>query len=136
MVNLQETHQEPNFDEAALNLHIGRRLRRRRRIMGLTQMGLGSAVHVKFQQVQKYECAANRLSAARLYMLARALQVPVQYFFEGLPGAPLSSQILLSDDEILASSETHELLDAYYRLSPPARRKLIAFIKVFREEPA
>ena len=50
--------------------HLGRRLRRRRRLLGLTQHQLASACGVRFQQIQKYECAANRMSAARLWQLA------------------------------------------------------------------
>lgn len=67
-----------------VNEHIGRRLRFRRRVLGLSQGKLASAVGVTFQQVQKYEQATNRMSAARVYEMARALDVPVAYFFEGL----------------------------------------------------
>ena len=64
--------------------HVGRRLRRRRRLMGFTQQSLAESVGVRFQQIQKYECGANRISAARLFELAEALNVPVQYFYDGL----------------------------------------------------
>lgn len=67
-----------------IDLHIGRRLRRRRRLLGLTQMQVASAVGIRFQQVQKYECGANRVAAARLWQLAQALRTPVEYFYEGL----------------------------------------------------
>jgi transcriptional regulator with XRE-family HTH domain len=63
--------------------HVGRRLRRRRRLVGLTQAELGAAIGVRFQQIQKYECAANKISASRLYELAHKLEVDVGYFFEG-----------------------------------------------------
>ena len=59
---------------AEIDLHLGRRLRRRRRLLGLTQQQLGDRVGVRFQQIQKYECGANRLSAARLWELAEALE--------------------------------------------------------------
>lgn len=66
-----------------IDLHIGRRLRRRRRVLGLTQQQLGERLNIRFQQVQKYECGANRISAARLWYLARALETDVAYFYDG-----------------------------------------------------
>jgi transcriptional regulator with XRE-family HTH domain len=67
-----------------IDRHLGRRLRQRRRTLGLTQQQIADAVGVRFQQIQKYECGANRVSAARLWLLAKALQTPVADFFEGL----------------------------------------------------
>jgi transcriptional regulator with XRE-family HTH domain len=64
---------------------VGRRLRRRRRLMGLTQGELGTLCGVSFQQVQKYECGATRLSVAMLWSLACALEVDIGYFFVDLP---------------------------------------------------
>lgn len=69
---------------ADIDLHLGRRLRRRRRLLGLTQQQLAVQVGVRFQQVQKYECGANRISAARLWELAEALSTPISYFYDGL----------------------------------------------------
>jgi transcriptional regulator with XRE-family HTH domain len=66
-----------------LDLHIGKRLRARRRLLGLTQGDLGRRIGVRFQQIQKYECAANRTSASTLWRLAIALGVTVHYFYEG-----------------------------------------------------
>ena len=68
-----------------IDLHLGRRLRRRRRLLGLTQQQLATQVGIRFQQIQKYECGANRISAARLWQLSEALKVPVGYFYDGLP---------------------------------------------------
>jgi transcriptional regulator with XRE-family HTH domain len=62
---------------------VGRRLRRRRRLLGLTQQQLGDAVGVRFQQIQKYECAGNRMSVAMLWKLACVLKVDLDYFFAG-----------------------------------------------------
>ena len=64
--------------------HIGRRLLHRRRALGLTQDQVAVAIGVRFQQVQKYECAANRIFASRLWRIAEVLDVPVTYFFEGV----------------------------------------------------
>ena len=67
-----------------IDIHLGKRLRRRRRLLGLTQQQLAGACGVRFQQIQKYECAANRMSAARIWQLAEVLGAPVSYFYEGL----------------------------------------------------
>lgn len=68
-----------------VDLLVGRQLRRRRRLLGLTQQQLAEAVGVRFQQIQKYECASNRLSVALLWKLACALDVDVAYFFASAP---------------------------------------------------
>ncbi|MGZ9101033.1 MAG: helix-turn-helix domain-containing protein, partial [Brevundimonas sp.] len=70
-----------------IDLHLGRRLRRRRRLLGLTQQQLATQVGIRFQQIQKYECGANRISAARLWQLSEALESPVSYFYDGLEEA-------------------------------------------------
>lgn len=76
---------EPAPSEEEITTHIGNRIRWRRRHNGITQQALGNMVGLRFQQIQKYECAANRVTASRLFRLAAALNVPIQYFFDGLP---------------------------------------------------
>ncbi len=76
-----------------IDLHFGKRLRRRRRLLGLTQQDVAEIVGVRFQQIQKYECGANRISAARLWQLVQALDVPVTYFYEGLDAAQARPEI-------------------------------------------
>jgi len=63
---------------------LGKRLRQRRRLLGLRQRDLAALCGVRFQQIQKYECAASRISAVMLFKLARALDVEVGYFFAGV----------------------------------------------------
>jgi transcriptional regulator with XRE-family HTH domain len=77
-----------------IDKHLGKRLRQRRRSLGLTQQQIAEAVGVRFQQIQKYECGANRISAARLWLLAKALEAPVGAFFDGLTdeGAPAEGE--------------------------------------------
>jgi transcriptional regulator with XRE-family HTH domain len=70
-----------------INIQLGKRVRARRRLLRLSQKMLANAIGVRFQQIQKYECAANAMSAARLWQLSEALDVPITYFFEGLPRA-------------------------------------------------
>jgi transcriptional regulator with XRE-family HTH domain len=65
-----------------IDRHVGKRIKSRRLIRGLTQEELAAAVYLSFQQVQKYERGANRVSAGRLYELSKALSVPIQYFFD------------------------------------------------------
>lgn len=61
-------------------------------MLGMTQLQLAESVGVRFQQIQKYESGINKLSAARLWMIAHALDVPVTYFFDGLAQAvPLAA---------------------------------------------
>ena len=67
-----------------INVLLGKRVRVRRRLLGLTQQQLAVAIGVRFQQIQKYETGANRMSAARLLALAEALETPVVYFYAGL----------------------------------------------------
>src|ERR1700693_4393991 len=70
----------------AIDRHVASRLLLRRREAGLTQQMVADALGVTFQQFQKYERAINRISAGTLYQLSLTLEVPVQYFFEGLSG--------------------------------------------------
>jgi transcriptional regulator with XRE-family HTH domain len=67
-----------------VDLHVGARIRLRRRMQGVSQEKLADALGLTFQQVQKYERGANRVSASKLYEIAAALRAPVAYFFDGL----------------------------------------------------
>ncbi len=67
-----------------IDRHVGNRMRRRRRELGVTQTALAERLGVSFQQVQKYEHGVNRMSASRLYEVACALRVPIDYFFMDL----------------------------------------------------
>jgi transcriptional regulator with XRE-family HTH domain len=104
--------------------HLGRRLRRRRRLLGLTQHQLADACGVRFQQIQKYECAANRMSAARIWQLAQVLEVPVAYFYEGF-GMLRDGRREDAQREVYARKETRDLIRAYYSLSERPRRRLL-----------
>jgi transcriptional regulator with XRE-family HTH domain len=114
-----------------IDLHLGRRLRRRRRLLGLTQQQLAAVVGVRFQQIQKYECGANRISAARLWRIAEALEVPISYFYDGLGEGERSESKIETEagGEILARKETLDLVRAYYRLGERPRRRLLDLAK-------
>ena len=83
----RKTRGKPN----AVDIHVGTRVRQRRTLLGFSQERLASALDLTFQQVQKYERGANRIGAGRLYQLARALEVPVTYFFEELDDSNYSN---------------------------------------------
>ena len=109
-----------------IDLHLGRRLRRRRRLLGLTQQQLAVQVGIRFQQIQKYECGANRISAARLWQLAEALETPVSYFYDGLAEAIERKE---SAGEMFSRKETLDLIQAYYQLGERPRRRLLDLAK-------
>ncbi|MEM6411690.1 MAG: helix-turn-helix transcriptional regulator [Pseudomonadota bacterium] len=120
------------------DLHVGKRLRRRRRLLGMTQQELAEQVGVRFQQIQKYECGANRMTSSRLYDLSKALNVSVQYFFDGLelnegPGTPANDAERLEGD-VLSQKETLELVRAYYRLSERPRKRLLELAKALESD--
>lgn len=70
--------------------HIGRRVQKRRRELGLSQEKLGERLGVTFQQVQKYEKGTNRIGAGRLHSISEVLETPIEFFFDGLssPSSP------------------------------------------------
>lgn len=68
---------------------VAARLRARRLMLGLTQQEMAERIGVTFQQAHKYETGMNRISAGRLYQIARAMQVDVSFFFEGLDETPI-----------------------------------------------
>jgi transcriptional regulator with XRE-family HTH domain len=119
-----------------IDIHLGRRLRRRRRILGLTQQQLASACGVRFQQIQKYECAANRMSAARLWQLAEVLEVPVSYFYEGLALNAAAAEKEPDLPEPVAGKETKALIRAFYSLSERPRQRLLELAKTLNENEA
>lgn len=124
-----------------IDLHVGKRLRRRRRLLGLTQQELAGQVGVRFQQIQKYECGANRVTSGRLFDLSRALNVKVQYFFDGL-AEKLDAGVTPANDteglegDILSQKETLELVRAYYRLGERPRRRLLELAKALESDAA
>ena len=124
-----------------IDIHVGRRVRQRRTLLGLSQDNLGEAVGLTFQQIQKYERGANRISASRLYAFSHVLDVPVPFFFEDMPpeisdkdgkSVPGLAEAIregISADP-LAKRETLELVRAYYRIKDPnARKRLYDLVK-------
>lgn len=117
-----------------IDIHVGQRLRLRRTLLGLSQETLGEAVGITFQQLQKYERGANRISASRLFNLSQVLGVPVTFFFDDLP----VQDVELVDEEpsetqefeSMARRETLELVRAYYRIPEEmVRRRTFELVK-------
>lgn len=107
--------------------HAGERVRMRRKMLGMTQTGLGDAIGLTFQQVQKYERGANRISASRLCDLSRVLDVSIDYFFEDMPTAVAASSLATKkrgkakkppshEPDPMTKRETLEFVRAYYKI--------------------
>lgn len=113
-----------------VDLHIGQRVRHRRWLLGMTQQQLAQSVGIRFQQIQKYESGANRVSASRLWDLAQALDIPVSFFFEGLTNGAIDMN---GDGNVeagvLQNKETMDLIRAYYGLDEGPRRRLLDLAK-------
>ncbi len=118
-----------------IDIHVGKRLRLRRSIMGVSQEQLADALGITFQQVQKYEKGINRIGSSRLYEISKALEVPVGYFFEEYGAEDnmmygLAEEIEAYDAESSRSRETMALVRAYYQISDPKiRKKALELIK-------
>jgi len=102
-----------------VDVYVGKRLRERRNVMGLSQENLADTVGITFQQVQKYERGANRLSASRLYDFARKLDVPIGFFFEGY------------EDSAAQSGGMHEAA-AGFEYEDTSSREMLELAKAFR----
>ncbi len=92
-----------------MDVFVGRRIRERRWLLGLSQDKLARAIGLKFQQIQKYETGGAKISAGRLFLLAEALDVPVSYFFDGLD--PTAAQVAASAEAESAHGSELEPLE-------------------------
>ncbi|HMT13242.1 MAG TPA: helix-turn-helix transcriptional regulator [Aestuariivirga sp.] len=103
----------------------------RRQIINMSQERLGELLGITFQQVQKYEKGSNRISASRLYYTAKTLGVPVQFFFEDLPGGEDQGGLREGGDQdnfmsSLMTAEGIQLAKAFRDADNTTKRKLIA----------
>mmetsp|Transcript_110539 Transcript_110539/g.155157 ORF Transcript_110539/g.155157 Transcript_110539/m.155157 type:complete len:158 (+) Transcript_110539:219-692(+) len=131
---------DPNYqitNNNPIDVHVGRRVRLRRTLLGMSQEQLGEALNITFQQVQKYERGSNRISSSRLWDIAQILDVPVSFFFDDMSDDTMAhsprrmkSGGRLDDYEEnpadpMARRETLELVRAYYSIKNPSLRKRI-----------
>ena len=121
-----------------VDVHVGKRIRHRRWMVGMTQQQLGEAVGIKFQQIQKYETGMNRVSASRLWDIADALDVSVSFFFEGYEEGKAGTSASADKSgsktgDLLADKEALELVRSYYAMPENQRRKLFDLARVLSE---
>ena len=120
-----------------IDTHVGKRLRLRRTMMGLSQEAIAKAVGITFQQVQKYEKGSNAMNSSRLYQFAQFMHVPVAYFFEGLdhttpvvsetaPGFAEESEKFDHNHKKVSDRESLEMMKAFKRIAEQSVRKRLS----------
>ena len=126
-----------------IDIHVGSRVRLRRMMIGMSQEKLGEKLGLTFQQVQKYEKGTNRIGASRLHHMAEILGVPVQFFFEDMPGQKIgAAESGFAESEatpyvldFVSSAEGLQLNRAFTRIgNPVVRRRLLELIKSLADE--
>ena len=117
-----------------VDLHVGKRIRHRRWIVGITQQQLAEKVGIKFQQIQKYESGSNRVSASRLWDISEILAVSVGFFFEGIEK---SQEKLEFGDvipvDLMGDKEALDLVRSYYSIPEHQRRRLFDLARVLSD---
>ena len=117
-----------------VDVHVGKRVRHRRWLVGMTQQQLAERVGIKFQQIQKYETGANRVSASRLWDISEVLDVPVSFFFEGLDveQAAVAKEERMPSD-LMGDKEAMELIRSYYSIPENQRKRLFDLARVLSD---
>ena len=122
------TKKSPN----PVDIHVGGRVRLRRMLVGLSQEKLGVSMGLTFQQIQKYEKGVNRIGASRLHRLSQVLDVPVQFFFDGMPAINAPAAAGMAEPaqetylyEFLNSRDGLELNRAFVKVTDAQVRKSV-----------
>jgi transcriptional regulator with XRE-family HTH domain len=127
---------------SSVDVHVGGRVRVRRRLINMTQETLADLIDVTFQQVQKYERGTNRISASKLFGIAEALEVPISYFFDGLDATSGLDEEASQDSEqniqgFLRTSEGLELARLFPRIARgPLRRRILELVRAAATDSA
>ena len=116
-----------------VDVHVGSRIRQRRWMTGMTQQQLAEKVGIKFQQIQKYETGANRVSASRLWDIAEALGVNVAFFFEGIKPVDEKLPTEKVPLDLVGDKEAMELIRSYYSIPEDQRRRLFELARVLSD---
>lgn len=117
-----------------VDVHVGKRIRHRRWLIGMTQQQLAEKVGIKFQQIQKYETGANRVSASRLWDISDAMEVPVSFFFDGLQEeGKASSETGSVPEDLMGDKEALDLVRSYYAIPENQRRRLFELARVLSD---
>ncbi|MGC2856016.1 helix-turn-helix domain-containing protein [Novispirillum sp. DQ9] len=128
-----------------IDIHVGKRVVLRRKLLGLTQHQVAEAIGVTFQQIQKYEQGVNRVSASRLYDLSRVLQVPITFFFQDAadivrpatgdsPPSSAAGQPPMPVDD-MARNESLELTRRYWALRKDQRKAFRTLLLAMTGQP-
>lgn len=125
----------------AVDLHVGGRVRMRRKMLALSQETLASSLGLTFQQVQKYERGANRISASKLYQIAKALGVPVAFFFDGLADTAAdavdgdAAKAQRSLQTFLMTPDGFELAQAFPKIGQGRlRRQVLDLVRIMADD--
>ena len=113
-----------------VDVHVGKRIRHRRWMIGMTQQQLAEKVGIKFQQIQKYETGANRVSASRLWDISQAMEIPVSFCFEGLESQVEDEHVV---GDMLSDKEALQLVRAYYAMPESQRRQIFELARVLSD---
>ena len=131
-----ETDRSPNL----VDLHVGMRIRLRRRTIGLSQERLAEALGLTFQQVQKYERGVNRVSASKLYEIARILRAPITSFFEGLAEPETLDRAVVKENggadfvyDLVMTAEGLELAALFPKVDRRHRRLMVEMVRALAE---
>jgi transcriptional regulator with XRE-family HTH domain len=120
-----------------LDQRVGERLRSRRLKMGMSQSELGAAAGVTFQQVQKYEKGANRISAGRMIQFAERLGVAPAYFVEGFSGGSKANgetaKTARAIESVAASNVGVAVLQAMAQMKPARRKLMVTLARALRD---
>ena len=116
-----------------VDVHVGKRIRHRRWLVGMTQQQLAEQVGIKFQQIQKYETGANRVSASRLWDISEALDVPVSFFFEGLDAEARTAHGDAVPADLMGDKEALDLVRSYSAIPENQRRRLFDLARVLSD---
>ncbi len=122
-----------------IDIQVGNRVRIRRMLIGMSQERLGDLLGLTFQQVQKYEKGVNRIGAGRLFEVSRILNVPVDFFYEGVndaaPGANETDGAPVMD--FVSSGEGLQLSLAFMKIKDAkVRKRVLDLVKSLAEEEA
>ncbi len=113
-----------------VDVHVGKRIRHRRWLVGMTQQQLAESVGIKFQQIQKYETGANRVSASRLWDISSSMDVDVSFFFEGIEEEATK---VAGPSDLLGDKEALDLVRSYYAIPENQRRCLFDLARVLSD---
>ncbi len=109
-----------------IDMHVGKRVRFKRKVLGLTQSDLAEKVELTFQQIQKYEKGENRVSASKLFQIAQVLNTEVSFFFAGFNEA--EEQAANTEQVSLDDKQSLQLVQSFKSIKNPKLKKRIMML--------